>query len=225
MSMEQQELEENLFHAIKNTKIAFVALRNKIRRICMEQKVSVQAIARIVLPCIQRDDTYPPEFKEGIKVEKSIKKLWDNIEKHTAWYRSIPIETIGVEVAKLSMDDLEEFEAKRGYIFKLMKVKYKDKETEVIKLKIDEDFEGFTDEDLKMVKITMCYVLRNTNITPFATEKGCVLISLAVPVVVAVNTFPLSPAMCEEFWQAFPSIISLACGNYRTKFKVSGSFP
>ena len=225
MSMKQQELEAHLFHAIEKTEIAFIALRNKIRKICMEQEVSIQAIADIVLPCIQRDDTYPPEFEEGIKVEKSIKKLWDNIEKYTAWYRSIPIEKIGIIVAKLSMDDLENFMAERRWLFKLMEDKYKDKKTKVIKLKIDEDFKRFTDEDLKMVQITMCNVLRNTNITAFTTEKGCVLISLAVPVAVAVNTFPLSPAMCEEFWQAFPSIISLACGNYITEFKVSCSFP
>ena len=193
----------------------FTRLREGIRETCHESGIGYQEIKDITLRVIN----YPLQLKTGISTAQSWDDVWHYLDKNTGWENSRPIETItAMKGSKRDKENLEEFLHMRKWLLELLENKY-DKRTKELVLKLDQNYDEFKDENLEVVQLRLCTLLK-CDVTVLKKKRGCVMITVAIPAETAEDIFPLSPAMREEFRQAFPSIMSVKCGKNEESFEV-----
>ena len=201
--------------AIKENKTTFAKLRRGVRDIC-ESGIGYQEIKEITLPVIN----CPSQLKTGVSTAQSWDDVWHYLDTYTGWENSRPIEMIATEKgSERDIENLDEFLRTRKWSLKLLKMKY-DKRTKELVLKLNDEYDEFKDEKLELVQLHLCTLLK-CHVAVLKVERGCVMITVAIPAETAEDIFPLSPAMREEFQRAFPSIISVKCGKNRVRFEVS----
>ena len=151
----------------------------------------------------------------------SMDEMWVRFKEHTSWYNSEIVEA----VVMLHGDDndkknLEEFKKDRTNLVRYLGDNSDQGKKIQMILKLEEDFDQFSNERLEQVCLTLCDLLETTT-CPLDVQEGCVKITMSIPVDVAEDVFPLSPAMVKAFQKAFPTLISISCGRIVETFEVS----
>ena len=150
----------------------------------------------------------------------SMDEIWASFKEHTSWYHSELVEA----VVMLHGDDndqknLEEFKKVRTALVRYLGDNSDQRKKSQMILKVEEDFDQFSDERLEQVCLTLCDLLE-TKTCPLDVQEGCVKITMSIPAEVAEDVFPLSPAMKKAFQKAFPTLVSISCGRTTEKFEV-----
>ena len=193
--------------AIREVMVVFAKLYEGVRSTCTSG-VSYQEVKKIILPVAD----YPSQLETGIATAQSPESVWSYLDKYKGWVNSRPIEMLATTKGNdCDKENVKEFQHKRKWLLGLLEKNYY-KRTKELVLKLDMDYDEFKDENLEMVRLHLCSLLR-CHVTVLKVERGCVEITVAIPAETAEDIFPLSPAMREEFQRAFPSIISVECGN------------
>ena len=157
----------------------------------------------------------------ALKKLASMDEIWARFKEHTSWYNSELVEA----VVMLHGDDndlknLEEFKKDRTALVRYLGDNSDQRKKTQMILKLEEDFNQFSDERLEQVCLTLCDLLE-TKTCPLDVQEGCVKITVSIPVDVAEDVFPLSPAMLKAFQKAFPTLISISCGRTVETFEVN----
>ena len=201
--------------AIREVIVVFAKLYEGVRSTC-KSGVSYQEVKKIILPVTD----YPPQLKTGISTAQSSESVWSYLDTYSGWENSRPIEILAIKKGNDSdKENIDEFLRKRKWLLELLKKNYNKRTKELI-LKLDVDYDEFKDENLEVVRLRLCSLL-TCHVSVLKKEKGCMMITAAIPAETAEDIFPLSPAMREEFQQAFPSIVSVTCGKIKEPFVVS----
>ena len=201
--------------AILECRLSYAKSLKGIRNTC-ESVIGHQEIKKIT-----HDATnYPLQLKTGMSSAQSWDDVWHYLDTYTGWENSRPIEMLVKEKgSKKDEENLSEFLHKREWFLEVLKMKYDERMKELV-LKLDEDYDEFKCENIEVVQLRLCCLLRCL-VTWLKVERGCVKITVAIPAETAEDVFPLSPTMREEFQRAFPSIISVTCGKIKEPFAVS----
>ena len=213
---ELQEYNKLFKGAILECRKVFTKLRKDVCSTCFIAGVDYLKIKEITVPFADS----PSQLEIGLSTAKSWDSVWKYLDAYTGWENSKPIEMLTMEKgSERDSQNLDEFTHKRKWLLKLLEMKY-DKRTKELVLELDEDYDEFKGENIEVMRLQLCNLLA-CHVTVLKVERGCVMITVAIPAETAEDIFPLSPAMREEFRQAFPSIISVKCGKINEKFEVS----
>ena len=212
---ELQEYNELFKGAIQEITVAFAKLRKGVCCTC-KSGVGYQEIKEITLVVTN----YPSQLKTGISTAQSWDSIWHYLDTYTGWKNSRPIEMLALQKgSERDKENLDQFTCKRKWLLELLEMKY-DKRTKELVLKLDMDYNKFKDENLEVVRLHLCTLLL-CHVAVLKIERGCVMITVAIPAETAEDVFPLFPTMREEFQRAFPSIIHVTCGKIKESFAVS----
>ena len=213
---ELQEYNKLFKGAILECRKVFTKLRKDVCSTCFISGVDYLKIKEITVPYADS----PSQLEIGLRTAKSWDSVWKYLNTYTGWENSRPIEILAIEKgSERDSQNLDEFTDTRKWLLELLKKNY-NKRTKELVLELDEDYDEFNEKNLEVVRLQLCYLLK-CHVTVLKVERGCVMITVAIPAETAEDIFPLSPAMREEFRQAFPSIISVICGKNEKRFEVS----
>lgn len=169
---------------------------------------------------------YPDQLKlscTALDNLKSVDEVWDTLKQkeHTSWFNSEVVEDLVKHYGDVNdRENLREFQEDRKKLLFFMGDNEERGKKSIIVLKLEEEFQHFTEEKLKAVCMILCDLL-NTTTCPLKVREGCVEITLSILAVAAEDFFPLSPAMKMAFLKAFPTLISISCGKNTETFEVS----
>ena len=200
--------------AIMESRNTFAKLLNGVRSTC-KSKVEYQEIKEIILPVINYTS-----LKAGISTAESRDDIWHYLDTYTGWENSRPIEVLAIKKGDdRDKENIDKFWRTRKWLLELLKKNYNERTMELV-LKLDMDYDEFKDENLEVVRLRLCSLLK-CRVAVLKVERGCVMITVTIPAETAEDVFPLSPAMREEFHRAFLSIIHVTCGKIKESFAVS----
>ena len=157
----------------------------------------------------------------ALKGVSTMDGVWDKFKKHTKWYNSEVVEAvIDVSGGEQDKKTLEKFwESRRSFLRHLDSNPDQQRKAQII-LKLEENFEHFSDERLGQVCLTLCDLLEGTKPCLIKVEEGCVKATFAIPIDVAVKYFPLSSSMKRKFRKALPTLVRV---NYSIPLEVSST--
>ena len=212
----KEEMFQNLTKMkLRKMKMCYKAVLKHAEESFKRRNVSVQEVTETV-------DTYHdhPEVT-ALKGVSTMDGVWEEFKKHTKWYNSEVAEGV-IDVLGVKQDrrNLETFRKCLRKFLRHLDSNPDQCRRAQITLKMEENFEHFSDKRLEQVCLTLCDLSDGTKPNPINVEEGCVKATFAIPIDVAVKYFPLSSSMERKFRKALPTLVRV---NYSIPLEVSST--
>ena len=200
---EKEKFEILTKRKLRRMQTCYSAVVKQIKESFKTRKVSVQKVT-------ETTDRYndQPEVA-ALKGVSTMDGVWENFKKHTKWYNSDVVEAVIDESGgEQDRKTLEKFrESRRSFLRHLDSSNPDQRRKAQVTLKLEENFEHFSDKRLEQVCFTICDLLDGSKVCPINVEEGCVKATFAIPIDVAVKYFPLSSSMERKFRKALPTLV------------------
>ena len=212
-----RRFEELFKRKLAATRLSYASLLKDAQESFKQHDVPVQGIAEAASYAYKKQ----PELSPIALSSMHKNEVWASFKKHTAWYNCGVVEAV-VRLHGNVQDkkNLEEFKKDRTRLVHWLQENPEHGKDAKVILKLEEEFKEFSNERLEQVCLTVCDLLE-TKTCPLDVQEGCVKVTMSIPVDVAEDVFPLSPAMLRSFQKTFPTLMSISCGRITETFEVS----
>ena len=212
-----RRFEQLLGLKLRRTRMSYKVLLKQSQESFKKKMATLEPIEEVI-------KLYPEQPGISDRVFGSVDEVWGSFEEHTSWYNSELVEAvIRMHGSDRDQKNLGEFKNDRSKLIRHMDSNFDQSEKITMILKLEENFNRFSDERLEQVRLTLCDVLETTTCS-LDRQEGCVKVTMSIPMEVADSIFPLSPARKKAFHKVLPTLISISCGKFTTNFEVSTAF-